>query len=92
MDAMPEGFYLSQNYPNPFNPATTVEYDVPHTSRVSIVVYDVLGREVACLLDAVKEPGRHRLSFNGEGLASGVYLLRMVAGSYVGSRKILLLR
>jgi hypothetical protein len=91
IDEVPEGFHLRQNYPNPFNPTTTLEFDVPRTSRVRILVYDLLGRQVARVLDAVKEPGRHRTNFNAEGLAAGVYLLRMHAESYSESRKIVLL-
>jgi hypothetical protein len=88
----PVDFELLQNYPNPFNPTTTVEFDLPRTSRVSIMVYDLLGREVARLVDGMKESGRHRLTFNGKDLATGVYLLRMQADSYVETRKIVLLR
>jgi photosystem II stability/assembly factor-like uncharacterized protein len=88
----PVDFELRQNYPNPFNPTTTVEFDLPRTSRVSIMVYDLLGREVARLVDGMKESGRHRLTFNGKDLATGVYLLRMQADSYVETRKIVLLR
>jgi hypothetical protein len=75
--SMPQAFALAQNYPNPFNPETVLEYDVPSARQVSLVVYDVLGREVGVLVNELKTPGRYRVSFKPEGLASGVYFCRM---------------
>jgi hypothetical protein len=88
---------LEQNYPNPFNPATLIRYSVggtggqgPPAGRVRLVVYDLLGREVAVLVNEPKTPGRYEVKFDGTGLASGVYLYRLSAGIYAESRKLLL--
>jgi hypothetical protein len=96
---VPEVCSLSQNYPNPFNPTTTIGYTVgavsgqqTAVSRVRLVVYDLLGREVAVLVDEKKEPGVYEVKFDGGNLSSGVYLYRMLAGSHVESKKFLLLR
>ncbi|HTY21686.1 MAG TPA: T9SS type A sorting domain-containing protein, partial [Desulfomonilaceae bacterium] len=80
------------NYPNPFNPRTDVRYLVPGVSDVKIAVYDVLGREVAVLVNERKQPGSYKAVFDASGLASGVYLYRMTAGSFVESQKMLLLK
>jgi hypothetical protein len=89
---VPVRFSLEQNYPNPFNPTTVVSYQLPAASQVQLVVYDLLGREVTMLVNERKGPGTYQVNFDGTGLASGVYLYRLVAGSYVESRKMLLVR
>jgi hypothetical protein len=86
----PVSFELEQNYPNPFNPSTRIEYAVGVASKVRIVIYDQLGREVAVLVDEQKEPGYYTVSWNGSRLASGVYILRMSAGGFVASQKMVL--
>jgi hypothetical protein len=95
----PGEFSLLQNYPNPFNPVTTVEYSVaqaggqgPAASRVKLAVYDMLGREAAVLVDEVKSPGTHTVRFDATGLPSGVYLYRLIAGSRVESRRMVLMK
>ena len=98
--AMPATFALGQNYPNPFNPSTVVSFQLPSVSRVRLVVYDLLGREVAVLVNEKMEAGFHEVKFDGSNLASGVYLYRLQAGdpstgsgrSFVQTRKLLLLR
>ncbi len=77
---------LYQNFPNPFNPSTTICYDLPHDSRVSIVVYDVMGREVRHLVNAVKQAGSHDVHFDAHDLASGIYIYRMQADPVTGGR------
>jgi hypothetical protein len=91
--------HLEQNYPNPFNPATVIRYAIPGaggwglgTSRVRLVVYDLLGQEVAVLVDENKAPGNYEVTFNGAGLASGMYLYRLTADNFVQTRAMLLLR
>jgi hypothetical protein len=79
-------------YPNPFNAATQIEFMLPSTQRVSLRLYDVLGREVAVLVNEIKTAGEHRVTFDASGLASGVYLCRMQAGSFAQTRKIVLVR
>lgn len=78
-DAVPTHYQLEQNYPNPFNPTTTITYDVSKPSRVEVVVYDVLGRKVATLVDAQKNPEEYKVAFDGNQFASGVYFYRMNA-------------
>ena len=88
----PTKFELSQNYPNPFNPATTIKYSVPAASFVTIKVYDILGREVASLVNEQKAAGSYNVQFNGNDLSSGVYLYRMQAGSFVQTKKLVLMK
>jgi len=90
----PGSFALRQNYPNPFNPATTVTYSVPAgaTKNVRIGVFDLLGREVAILVDEQKGPGEYTVQFNATGMASGVYVYRMSAGDFVSVKRMTLLR
>ncbi|MGH7598230.1 MAG: FG-GAP-like repeat-containing protein, partial [bacterium] len=89
-NALPKAYSLSQNWPNPFNPVTSVQYAVISEQFVSLKVYDVMGKEVATLLNAKQPAGYYRVTFDGRGLASGVYLLHLRAGSFVATRKMLL--
>jgi hypothetical protein len=88
----PTEFILEQNYPNPFNPKTVVSCQWPVVSRVRLAVYDLLGREVAVLIDEQKAPGRYQVEFDGAKLSSGVYIYRLTAGNYVESKRMMLLR
>lgn len=88
----PTGFSLHQNYPNPFNPSTMVRFALPAASFVTVRVYNALGQEVATLQNGVAEAGLHEVRFDATGLASGVYLCRMQAGSFAASTKMLLVR
>ncbi|MDW8438824.1 MAG: T9SS type A sorting domain-containing protein, partial [Chloroherpetonaceae bacterium] len=85
-------YELAQNYPNPFNPMTTIRYQIPEAGFVSLKVYDVLGKEVATLVNGVKEAGSHWVTFNAKGLASGVYFYRLQAGAFAETRKMMLVR
>jgi hypothetical protein len=89
---LPKEHVLCQNYPNPFNPTTNIGFQVPGVSDVKLVVYDLLGREVAVLLNERKAPGRYEVSFDGSGLASGVYLYRLTAGNFVQTRKMVIVK
>jgi len=90
---LPVNFSLSQNFPNPFNPSTMINYSVPKTSLVTIKVYDVLGKEKATLVNEEKSAGNYSVSFSANsGLASGIYFCRMQAGSFVDTKKLLLLK
>ena len=89
--ALPE-FRLWQNYPNPFNPRTVVSIQLPVVSDVKLAVYDVLGREVAVLINERKAPGRYEVTFDGSGLPSGVYFYRLVAGSHTDAKRMILLK
>jgi len=101
---MPLKFNLSQNYPNPFNPSTKIKYSIPavgtgHAPSVRLTVYDILGREVATLVNKQQKPGYYEVNFNASSLTSGVYFYRIAihpdklhAGSFVETKKMLLLR
>ena len=90
--AAPSGYGLNQNYPNPFNPSTSISYRLPGPRFVTLKVYDVLGREVLTLVSGEESRGVHNVSFDGSGLASGVYIYSLTAGSYHQSREMILLK
>jgi hypothetical protein len=91
-DGVPTEFALAQNYPNPFNPSTTIRYALPHTSFVTLTVYNTLGQQVAQLVNEQQQAGYHDVVFRGDGLASGVYFYRIQAGSYVDVKKLILFK
>lgn len=88
----PAAFSLEQNYPNPFNPLTTIRFAVQSASFISLKVYDLLGREVATLVNEPLKPGAYRVEFHAGNLASGVYFYRLTAGALNATRKLMLLR
>ena len=85
---IPSAYELHQNYPNPFNPSTTITYTVPAATYAQLSVFDVLGKQVASLVDGGVEAGTHQVNFDAQasGLSSGVYLYRLTTPSYVGTR------
>ena len=85
-------FVLEQNYPNPFNPTTVISYQVPVASHAKLAVYDLLGREVAVLVDGEMQPGIHEVSFVASKLASGVYTYRLHTGDFVQSKKMVVVK
>jgi hypothetical protein len=87
---VPALFTLHQNYPNPFNPSTEIAFDIARPARVRLVVFDLLGREVAVLLDGVVAPGLHSLTFSAVGLPAGVYTYRLEAGGVEETRSLVL--
>jgi outer membrane lipoprotein SlyB len=89
---IPKDFFLDQNYPNPFNPSTVIRFGVPKESRIVISVYDVLGREVATVVDNVMRPGIHMINWDCSGCPSGMYLIRMQTGDRTMLRKMLLMK
>jgi Ice-binding-like/Secretion system C-terminal sorting domain len=96
ISSAPAAFALSQNYPNPFNPSTVISYQVPVNSQVTLKVYNMLGQEVATLVNGPQEAGVYTVSFNTSkgtlGLSSGVYVYRLEAGSFVSTKKLVLMK
>ncbi len=88
----PISFSLGQNYPNPFNPTTAIEYAVPKRLHVIIAVYDMLGRQVKELVNAERTPGRYQVTLDASNFSSGVYLYRLTAGSFVDTKKLLVIK
>ncbi len=91
-DNMPQTFQLWQNYPNPFNPSTAIRYSLPVQSRVILKVYDMLGREVATLVDDIQDAGFKTVEWDVNGVASGVYFYRIVAGNFRDVRRMVLVK
>jgi len=89
---VPERYALHPNHPNPFNPETTIGFDLPEKSRVLLLIYNLKGQEVTCLIDREMEAGCHRIPFNTNALPSGVYLYRLTAGEFTQIRRMLLLK
>jgi len=91
-EAVPGTFVLAQNYPNPFNPVTTINYQIGQSTQVRLQVFDVLGRHVATLVDGMQPIGTHTVTFDGAGLASGLYMYRLNAGGTTQVKKMMLLK
>jgi hypothetical protein len=89
---LPTEFTLDQNYPNPFNPVTTMQYSIPQRSNVILKVYDVLGNEVATLVNEEKPAGSYEVEFSAAGLSSGIYFYQLQAVNFVETKKMILLR
>jgi glucuronoarabinoxylan endo-1,4-beta-xylanase len=89
---LPAAYELLQNYPNPFNPRTVVGSRLPVVSNVKLVIYDLLGREVAVLVNERRAAGSYQDAFDGSGLSSGIYIYRLTAGTFVQSRKMVLIK
>ncbi|MBZ0181452.1 MAG: T9SS type A sorting domain-containing protein [Melioribacteraceae bacterium] len=92
-------FVLEQNYPNPFNPSTNIEYSVPKVGtihelslHVTLRVYDILGNEVAELVNEVKDAGKYKINFDASALSSGIYFYQLQAGSIIQTKKLILLK
>ena len=83
---------MDQNYPNPLNPSTKIRFTIPEASVVSLKVFNAIGEEVATLVNEVYESGTNEIVFNASNLTSGIYFVRMEAGSFVSTRKITLLK
>ena len=91
-EIIPQDFVLYQNYPNPFNPSTIIGYQLPVTSNVTLKVYDILGREIATLVNEQKPAGKYELKFDGSELASGVYFFTLKTGNYAETKKMILMK
>ncbi|MCU7491293.1 MAG: T9SS type A sorting domain-containing protein [Ignavibacteria bacterium] len=91
-ETAPVEYALSQNYPNPFNPSTVINYEIPKTSRVTLKIFDMLGKEVTTLVNEYKEQGRYSVEFNASNLPSGTYIYELRANDFVKSGKMMLLK
>ena len=89
---MTEKFSLGQNFPNPFNPTTAIGYHLPKASNAKLAVYDLLGREVAVLMDGYQTAGEHHVTFDARNLSTGVYFYRLMTGSFNVTRKMLVMK
>ena len=89
---IPTEYSLDQNYPNPFNPSTNIRYSIIKTAKVTLKVYDILGREVKSLINTVQAPGKYTITFNAQDLASGVYFYRLNTENFIATKKLLLLK
>ena len=90
--ALPRSFQLEQNYPNPFNPSTTISYQLSEVSIVKLNVYDILGRQVATLVNGRQNAGNYNVTFNASNLSTGVYFYRLQAGTYSNTKKLMLIK
>ena len=91
-DIVPSQYLLASAYPNPFNPETVISYQLPVVSHVNLAVYDLSGRRVAQLINGWREAGYHEVTFDGIGLASGVYIYHLTAGQFTATGKMVLVR
>ena len=89
---VPAEYSLEQNYPNPFNPLTEINFSLPQTTNVTLKVYDVMGSEVATLLEDQMEAGKHSVIFNAANISSGVYYYTIVTEKFIQTKKMLLLK
>jgi hypothetical protein len=89
---LPKNYALYQNYPNPFNPSTIIRYSIPKTCYVLLKVYNILGKEVATLVNQEKTTGNYEINFYANNLSSGVYFYRIQAGNFTDTKKFVLLR
>ena len=107
IDTQPSSFELFQNYPNPFNPSTKIKYEIPDQARndktavtlsgveesnVTLKVYDILGREVATLVNSEQMPGSYSVVFNASGLTSGLYFYKLSSGGFISTKKMILIK
>lgn len=89
---IPDHSFLHQNYPNPFNPVTTIKYSLPRVGRVKITLYNILGREVACLVNEEKPAGTYEINWNANNVPSGIYFYQLQAGDFVQTKKMILMK
>ena len=89
---MPDNYALGQNYPNPFNPTSILTFAMPESGHVTLKVYNLLGQEVANLVDEVRDAGVHKVAFNASNLSAGVYLYVMQSDAFTATRRMTLLK
>ncbi|OGU65903.1 MAG: hypothetical protein A2499_04780 [Stygiobacter sp. RIFOXYC12_FULL_38_8] len=89
---LPTTYSLAQNYPNPFNPTTKINFTLPVSGKVVLEIFDITGKSVATLIDSEMQSGIHSVEFNAVGLSSGIYLYRIKANHFIGTRKFVLMK
>jgi len=89
---LPNGYTLAQNYPNPFNPSTQISYGIPNSEFITLKIYDVLGKEVATLVDGAQSAGSYTVSFDASKLSSGIYFYTLKAGNFIETKKMILMK
>lgn len=89
---LPTEFALGQNYPNPFNPTTKISWQLPVGSHQTLKVYDILGNEVVTLVNEYREAGRYEVEFNASGMASGIFMYKLQAGSFIETKKMTIIK
>ncbi len=87
-----KNYMLSQNYPNPFNPTTNIQFSIPEANHVSLNIYDLLGKEVAMLVNERKSAGSYTYEFDGSNLSSGIYIYKLQAGNFTATKKLILMK
>jgi len=88
----PSSYLLGQNYPNPFNPSTNIRYQIANAGYVTLKVFDILGKEIAVLVNKNQKPGTYEVTFDGESYPSGIYFYRLEAGDFSETRKMILVK
>jgi hypothetical protein len=89
---LPQDFVLFQNYPNPFNPSTTIEFTLPHSSMVTLKIFNILGEEVSTLVSEELSTGKYEYKWDAADMVSGVYLYKITAGDFEQTKKLILLK
>jgi len=92
IERVPDIIHLEQNYPNPFNPTTEIMFTLPSRQNISLKVYNIFGREVAVLINEVKEPGKYTVTFNANDLPSGLYFYKLQTVKFANTRKLVVLK
>ncbi|HEY6436973.1 MAG TPA: T9SS type A sorting domain-containing protein, partial [Ignavibacteriaceae bacterium] len=90
--SIPSEYTLQQNYPNPFNPATTISYSIPAESQVSLVIYDIMGRQVSVLVNGKQSAGSYNIQFDASSIASGTYFYKLTADEFISVKKMVFLK
>ena len=90
--SLPETFSLDKAYPNPFNPVTTLRFSLPVKAEISLIVYNLQGRQVLSLIDGNMEAGYHSVLWNADSHSSGVYFVKMIAGEYISTQKLMFVK
>ena len=88
----PTNYKLEQNFPNPFNPVTTIQYQLPVDTKVTLKVYDILGAEVTTLVNEIQQAGYKEVQFDASELSSGVYVYRLVVSNYISTKKLMVVK